>query len=91
MSEGKLNYAALILLGKEDVIRKYLPQYMITVEYRLNHSMIPYTARKSFQQPLFIAVDQVWDYINQPASNPLLPYSDGANIFYINAFIIHSK
>ena len=86
MSEGKLNYATLILLGKEDVIRKYLPQYMITVEYRLNHSMIPYTARKSFQQPLFIAIDQVWDYINQPASNPLLPYNDGANIFYINAF-----
>lgn len=82
----KLNYAALILLGKPEAIRKYLPQNNIVVEFRMYHSMIQYTARKEFQLPLFIAIDKVWDYINQPASNPLLHYNDGPYIFDIPSF-----
>ena len=77
LKDGKLNYAALILLGKSEAIRKYLPQNNIVVEFRTYHSMIQDTARKEFQLPLFIAIDKVWDYINQPASNPLLHYNDG--------------
>ncbi len=83
---GKLNYAALILLGKESAIKRILPQNTIIVEYRLNHSMIPYTARRSFQQPLFLAVDSIWEYINQPASNPLQHYRIGPAIYDIQAF-----
>ena len=83
LKDGKLNYAALILLGKSEAIRKYLPQNNIVVEFRMYHSMIQYTARKEFQLLLFIAIDKVWDYINQPASNPLLHYNDGSYIFDI--------
>ena len=86
LKDGKLNYAALILLGKPEAIRKYLPQNKIVVEFRMYHSMIQYTARKEFQLPLFIAIDKVWDYINQPASNPLLHYNDGPYIFDIPSF-----
>lgn len=86
LNDGKLTYAALILLGKSEAIRKYLPQEAVIVEYRQNHSMIPYTARKVFQAPLFIAIDEIWDYINQPASNPLQHYLDGPYIFDIPAF-----
>lgn len=86
LKDGKLNYAALILLGKPEAIRKYLPQNNIVVEFRMYHSMIQYTARKEFQLPLFIAIDKVWDYINQPASNPLLHYNDGPYIFDIPSF-----
>lgn len=86
LKDGKLNYAALILLGKPEAIRKYLPQNNIVVEFRMYHSMIQYIARKEFQLPLFIAIDKVWDYINQPASNPLLHYNDGPYIFDIPSF-----
>lgn len=86
LKNGKLNYAALILLGKSEAIRKYLPQNNIVVEFRMYHSMIQYTARKEFQLPLFIAIDKVWDYINQPASNPLLHYNNGPYIFDIPSF-----
>ena len=86
LKDGKLNYAALILLGKSEAIRKYLPQNNIVVEFRMYHSMIQYTARKEFQLLLFIAIDKVWDYINQPASNPLLHYNDGPYIFDIPSF-----
>ena len=68
---GKYNYAALILLGKREALRKYLPNAEIIIEYRLDHSMIPYTARKEFQESLFTVMDKVWAYINQSASNPL--------------------
>lgn len=83
---GKLNFAALILLGKRDAIRKYLPCNNIVVEYRLYHSMIEYTARKEFTDPLFVLVDEVWDYINQPASNPLQHYRHKMNIYDLPAF-----
>ena len=86
LKSGKLNYAALVLLGKSEAIRRYLPQNNIVVEFRMNHSMIQYTARKEFQLPLFIAVDEVWEYINQPASNPQLHYNDGPYIFDIPSF-----
>ncbi len=35
LKDGKLNYAALILLGKSEAIRKYLPQNNIVVEFRM--------------------------------------------------------
>lgn len=85
-SKGGLTYAALILLGKSEAIRKYLPQEAVIVEYRQNRSMIPYTARKIFQSALFIEIDEIWAYINQPASNPLLHYQDGPYIYDIPAF-----
>ena len=74
------------MLCKSTAIRKYLPCDNIVVEYRLNHAMIPYTARQEFQQPLFVAINKVWDYINQPASNPLQHFSDGLGIYDIPAF-----
>lgn len=86
VSDGKLTYAALILLGKSEAIRKYLPQEAVVVEYRQNRSIIPYTARKVFQSALFVEIDEIWDYINQPASNPLLHYQDGPYIYNIPAF-----
>ncbi|MDR0395379.1 MAG: putative DNA binding domain-containing protein [Tannerella sp.] len=83
---GKFNYAALILLGSHQALRKYLPNAAVTVEYRLNHSMINYTARQEFQEPLFTAVDKIWAYINQPASNPLLHFRDKFNIYDVLSF-----
>lgn len=70
-ADGKLTYAALILLGKSEVINKYLPQNNVIIEYRSDHTQIRHTARREFREPLIVAIDQVWDYLNQPASNPM--------------------
>ena len=82
----KYNYATLILLGKRKALRKYLSNAEVIIEYRLNHSMIPYTARKEFQESLFTVMDKVWAYINQPASNPLLHVRHKFTIYDIPAF-----
>lgn len=85
-SNGKLTYAALILLGKREAIRRYLPQDEIIIEYRLYENSIPYTARQEYQEPLMLAIDKVWAYVNQPASNPLQHINDGPYIWDIPAF-----
>jgi ATP-dependent DNA helicase RecG len=86
IKDGKFNFAALILLGKRQALHDYLPNAQVTIEYRLNHSMIPYTARKEFQESLFTAIDKIWAYINQPASNPLLHIQNGPYIYDIHSF-----
>ncbi|MDR2652590.1 MAG: putative DNA binding domain-containing protein [Prevotellaceae bacterium] len=86
VKNGKFNYAALILLGNTSSLKEYLPQAQTVIEYRLNHSMIPYTARKEFQEPLITGIDKMWTYINQPASNPLLHIQNGPYIYDIPSF-----
>jgi ATP-dependent DNA helicase RecG len=48
--------------------------------------MIPYTARKEFQESLFTVMDKIWAYVNQPASNPLLHVRHKFTIYDIPAF-----
>lgn len=84
--DGKLKYAALVLLGKQAIIRKLLPQNEIIIEYRLNETSIPYTARREFQEPLMLGINKIWDYINQPASNPLQHINYGPYILDIPAY-----
>ena len=74
--DGHLRYAALILLGKSEAIARNLPNDNVVVEYRNSHSIVRYDARKEFRMPLFLAVDEIWNYVNQPASNPLLHVKD---------------
>ncbi|MCM1296584.1 MAG: putative DNA binding domain-containing protein [Muribaculaceae bacterium] len=76
-SEEGLNYAALILLGKPEAIRKYLPQNNVVVEYRVSENQLRYSARQEFCEPLFTGIDKIWSYLNQPATNPLV---------HVNAF-----
>ena len=83
---SKLTYAALILLGDNEAIRRYLPHNKITVEFRVNPASIEYSARQEFQEALFTGIDHAWDYLNQPASNPQLHYQDGPYIFDIPSY-----
>ena len=84
--DGKLKYATLLLLGKEEAIMKYLPQANVVIEYRNSHSQVRYAARQEYRLPLFVAIDKIWDYINQPASNPLLHINDLPQIIDCPAF-----
>ena len=76
-TEEGLNYAALILLGKPEAIRKHLPQNNVVVEYRVSENQLRYSARQEFCEPLFTGIDKIWAYLNQPATNPLI---------HVNAF-----
>lgn len=85
-NNGKLNYAALILLGKSGVIKRMLPQNNVVIEYRKDPASIQYDDRQEFQQPLFIAIEEIWKYLNQPSSNPMTHIEDGSYIVDVKKF-----
>lgn len=86
IEDGKLNYAALVLLGKSKAIRKHMPQNNVVIEYRNDPASIQYDDRLEIQQPLFLAIDSIWAYINQPRLNPQVHISENAYIFDIKLF-----
>ena len=86
LEDGKLNYASLVLLGKTKAIRKYMPQNNVVIEYRTDPASIQYDDRIEVQQPLFLAIDNIWSYINQPRLNPQVHISENAYIFDIKLF-----
>ncbi len=85
-SDGKLTYAALILLGSPKAIEKHLPQSNVVVEFRNSHADERYSARREFRLPLFTMIDNVWDYLNQPLANPLLHVEDMPTIHDVPAY-----
>lgn len=84
--DGKLNYAALILVGRSDVIKRLLPQNNVVIEYRKDPASIQYDDRQEFQMPLFIGIDEIWKYLNQPSSNPMRHIDESPYIFDIKIF-----
>jgi len=80
----KLTNAALILLGKEEVIKKLLPQASIMLEYRSLENQIPFENRLVYIQPFFKLIDILWTTIN--LRNGSFPIQDGAYIFNIPYF-----
>lgn len=84
--DNKLNYAALILLGKEEKIAQYLPQCKIIWEFRNATDQIYYDRREEVQLPLFMAVNKIWSIINQPTLNKKRPIQLQGYIFDIFDF-----
>ncbi|MFR4276457.1 MAG: ATP-binding protein [Bacteroides thetaiotaomicron] len=86
LAGNKLNFAALTLLGKREIIQQKLPQSKIVWEYRNTESQIHHDARESIEEPLFIGIDKIWQLINQPALNRKHPIQSGAYIFDLYDF-----
>lgn len=63
MIDGRLTYAALILLGKQEVLKKLLPNALVNIEYRNNENQIPFDKRYSILNPLFKGIDEIWETI----------------------------
>lgn len=82
--DDRLTCAALILLGKKEAIRNYLPQSAINIEFRNNAGQITFDDRKIIQEPYFIGVDMVWEAIN--LRNGKVPVQEGLYIFDIPYF-----
>jgi ATP-dependent DNA helicase RecG len=83
---GKLNYAALLLLAKREVIQEKLPQAKIIWEFRNTEAQVHHDRRESVDEPLFVGIDKIWQLINQPSLNRKHPVQAGAYIFDIYDF-----
>jgi ATP-dependent DNA helicase RecG len=86
LENGKLNYAALVLLAKKEVIHAKLPQSKTIWEFRNSEAQIHHDSREVIDEPLFVAIDSVWKLINQPTLNRKYPVQSGAYIFDLYDF-----
>lgn len=84
IKEGKVTNAAVLLVGKENVINKIFPQAKVKLEYRRTEGQIEFNNRKEFGQPFYKLIDLVWDEIND--KNGSFPVREGAYIFDIPYF-----
>lgn len=82
----KLNYAAIVLLAKREVIHTKLPQSKTIWEFRNSEAQIHHDSREVIDEPLFIAIDSIWKLINQPTLNRKYPVQSGAYIFDLYDF-----
>lgn len=84
IKDGKITNAAVLLVGKENIIEKVFPQAKVMLEYRNTESQIHFDNRKIFGQPFFLLIDELWKEINN--RNGSVPVRDGAYIFDIPFF-----
>ncbi|MFH1236354.1 MAG: RNA-binding domain-containing protein, partial [Parcubacteria group bacterium] len=61
---GKLTHACLILLGKREKISELLPTSEIIFEWRQDPQQIEYDSRKTWREPFFKIVNEIWQEIN---------------------------
>ena len=76
--------SAVLLVGKEEVIRRIFPQAKVMLEYRSSESQINFDRRVSFSKPFFLLIDELWNAINE--RNGAVPVREGAYIFDIPFF-----
>lgn len=67
--------AAVLLVGKRDVINRVYPQAKISLEYRASESNIHFDAREYFDGPYYLMIDKLWTVIN--ARNGSVPVRSG--------------
>lgn len=74
-SDGRLNIAALILLGKKVKIGELLPGAEIIFEWRQEPDKIPHGYRKDWREPFIKIFDDVWKTISD--RNSRIPLQEG--------------
>ena len=92
IKNGKITYAALILVGKKNAIEEYIPQSAILLELRHSQSQIPFDNRITYRDAFYKYIDQLWHDID--LRNGKLDIREGAYIFnlpYFNEDVIRES
>jgi ATP-dependent DNA helicase RecG len=84
MVDGRLTNAAVILLGREPVIKRLMPQAAVMLEYRASEAQIPFDNRVVYRKPFFLMIDELWHDIN--LRNGGFPVNEGSYIFTVPYF-----
>ena len=84
VKKGEVTYAALILVGQEKVLKEYLPQASVILEFRKTESLVPYTNRQVYCQPFYKMIDLLWHDID--LRNDKIDVNENSYIFNIPYF-----
>lgn len=84
ITEDGVTYAALVLFGTRNALRKYLSQAEIVFEYRSSDAAGPAAQREEFMVGFFAYYNRVWELIN--LRNDKQHYQEGLFVFDIPTF-----
>lgn len=73
--DGRVTYAALVLLGTRRALGKYLAQSEVIFEYRSSEASIPSQQRIEYRQGALLFLDELWLTIN--LRNDVQQFRDG--------------
>ena len=82
--DRKVTNAALILVGKEEILTQRIPQAAVFLEYRKSESLVPYTNRQEYRQPFYKMIDMLWHDID--LRNDKIDVRENSYIFNIPYF-----
>ncbi len=83
ISDGRITYSALILLGTEGSLRRHLPQAEVVFEWRQRDSTA-YDDRREFRRGAFLFLDELWELVN--LRNTRQHFRDGLFVLDIATF-----
>ncbi|WP_153558878.1 ATP-binding protein [Roseimaritima sediminicola] len=83
-SDEGLTYAALILFGTRQAVRKFRGQAEIVFEYRSTNAAGPAQQREEFCEGFFLYYDRLWELIN--LRNDKQHYEDGPFVLEVRTF-----
>ncbi|MDR3294438.1 MAG: hypothetical protein LBT26_01225 [Clostridiales Family XIII bacterium] len=84
IDENGVTYAALILFGAKNALRKHLPHSEVIFEYRSSEAAGPAAQREEFMMGYFAFYDRIWELIN--LRNDKQHYQEGMVIYDIPTF-----
>ncbi len=73
--DGKLTFAALIMLGTHKALGRYLAQAETIFEYRSSDASVSYQQREEFRQGFLLYLDELWQLVS--LRNEVYQYQDG--------------
>jgi ATP-dependent DNA helicase RecG len=82
--DGRMTYAALILLGKREALGKHLAQAEVIFEYRSHEAPGPAAERHEFRQGFLLVLDEIWRLIN--LRNDLQHFQQGFFVWDVPTF-----
>ena len=82
-NDGVTN-AAVILLGKKDVLKRVFPQAAVMLEYRNTEGQITFDNRTKYDEPFYIMIEKLWHDID--LRNGKFQVAEGPYIFDIPYF-----
>ena len=82
--DGRVTYAALILLGKREALGRHLAQAEVIFEYRSNETPGPAADRHEFRQGFLLVLDEIWRLIN--LRNDLQHFQQGFFVWDVPTF-----
>lgn len=84
ITDKGVTYAALILFGTRNALRKYLSQAEVVFEYRSSGAAGPAAQREEFTAGFFACYNRIWELIN--LRNDKQHYQEGFFVFDIPTF-----